>query len=119
MLPEDVQQAVRRAEELTRHNNKCVMVLPSQHPTTPLTFPLSFHSCRAIFNLCMPYTSRDEIASAIRSSIDETLAGGGDIEYVSPFLAPPSLFLSTPLHPSMLPRVLYGQRWAPGNYTLL
>lgn len=28
---------------------------------------------RAILNLCMPYTSRDEIAAAVRSSIDEPI----------------------------------------------
>ncbi|KAF5378350.1 hypothetical protein D9615_008762 [Tricholomella constricta] len=43
LLPESVQEAVRKAERMTQHNN------------------------RAIFNLCMPYTSRDEITTAIQN----------------------------------------------------
>ncbi|KAG6911412.1 hypothetical protein DXG01_016509 [Tephrocybe rancida] len=45
LLPESVQKAVRKAERMTRHNN------------------------RAIFNLCMPYTSRHEITMAVQSCV--------------------------------------------------
>ncbi|KIJ92963.1 hypothetical protein K443DRAFT_684890 [Laccaria amethystina LaAM-08-1] len=45
LLPEEVQLAVRKAESMTRHNT------------------------RAILNLCMPYTSRDEITTAVESCI--------------------------------------------------
>ncbi|KZT23921.1 Di-trans-poly-cis-decaprenylcistransferase [Neolentinus lepideus HHB14362 ss-1] len=50
LLPERVQIAARRAEEMTRQND------------------------RAILNLCMPYTSRDEITTAIESTINDALA---------------------------------------------
>ncbi|KAF9524474.1 undecaprenyl pyrophosphate synthetase [Crepidotus variabilis] len=45
LLPEAVQKAVAKAEEMTRHND------------------------RAILNLCMPYTSRDEIVTAVESCV--------------------------------------------------
>ncbi|KAF8641724.1 hypothetical protein AX16_009843 [Volvariella volvacea WC 439] len=47
LLPPSVQEAVRRAEDLTRHNT------------------------RAILNLCMPYTSRDEITTAVERTIQK------------------------------------------------
>lgn len=31
---------------------------------------------RSTLNLCMPYTSRDEIATAVRSAVQEKVAGG-------------------------------------------
>ncbi|KAI9057870.1 Di-trans-poly-cis-decaprenylcistransferase [Trametes sanguinea] len=49
MLPERVLAAAEKAEEMTRHND------------------------RAIFNLCMPYTSRDEITTAVHSAIKSRL----------------------------------------------
>ncbi|KAF8187430.1 Decaprenyl diphosphate synthase-like protein [Pholiota molesta] len=49
LLPESVQAAVRRAEDLTRHNE------------------------RAILNLCMPYASRDEVTTAIKYSVEDSL----------------------------------------------
>ncbi|EDR06524.1 uncharacterized protein LACBIDRAFT_236401 [Laccaria bicolor S238N-H82] len=45
LLPEKVQLAVQKAEYMTRHNT------------------------RAILNLCMPYTSRDEITTAVESCV--------------------------------------------------
>jgi len=45
LLPISVQRAAEKAENLTRHNK------------------------RAILNLCMPYTSRDEITTAVESCI--------------------------------------------------
>ncbi|KAF9460643.1 Decaprenyl diphosphate synthase-like protein [Collybia nuda] len=56
LLPETVQQAVRKAEGLTRHNN------------------------RAILNLCMPYTSRDEMTTAVQNCVRNAIAEGPDIE---------------------------------------
>ncbi|KAH9484596.1 Dehydrodolichyl diphosphate synthase complex subunit SPAC4D7.04c [Psilocybe cubensis] len=56
LLPESVQQAARKAEDMTRHNK------------------------RAIFNLCMPYTSRDEMTTAVESCVrDSILAGSKEI----------------------------------------
>ncbi|TFK33857.1 Decaprenyl diphosphate synthase-like protein [Crucibulum laeve] len=49
LLPERVQRAVRKAESRTRHNKQ------------------------AIFNLCMPYTSRDEITTAVQSTVRNAL----------------------------------------------
>ncbi|KAI0647257.1 Di-trans-poly-cis-decaprenylcistransferase [Trametes meyenii] len=49
MLPERVLAAAEKAENLTKNNN------------------------RAIFNLCMPYTSRDEITTAVHSTIRSRL----------------------------------------------
>lgn len=59
LFPEDVQVVVRRAEELTKKNS------------------------RAILNLCMPYTSRDEMASAMHAAVTETLAAGDPIESIT------------------------------------
>ncbi|KDR69210.1 hypothetical protein GALMADRAFT_230735 [Galerina marginata CBS 339.88] len=52
LLPESVQNAVQKAEGMTRHNE------------------------RAIFNLCMPYTSRDEMTSAVESCVRNTMSQG-------------------------------------------
>ncbi|KAF9038683.1 Decaprenyl diphosphate synthase-like protein [Panaeolus papilionaceus] len=49
LLPESVQKAIAQAEELTRCNK------------------------RAILNLCMPYTSRDEMATAVESCVNNAL----------------------------------------------
>ncbi|KAI8989641.1 Di-trans-poly-cis-decaprenylcistransferase [Trametes punicea] len=54
MLPERVLAAAEKAENMTKHNN------------------------RAIFNLCMPYTSRDEITTAVRSVIQSRLEDDTD-----------------------------------------
>ncbi|KAF8323210.1 dehydrodolichyl diphosphate synthetase [Clavulina sp. PMI_390] len=47
LLPEDVQEAIRECEDLTRNNDK------------------------AILNILMPYTSRDEMLRAVDQTIDE------------------------------------------------
>jgi len=52
MLPENVQRSVRIAQEITKDND------------------------RSILNLCMPYTSRDEIATAVHSAVQERVASG-------------------------------------------
>ncbi|EPQ57752.1 Di-trans-poly-cis-decaprenylcistransferase [Gloeophyllum trabeum ATCC 11539] len=49
LLPERVQAAARKAEEMTRYND------------------------RAILNLCMPYASRDEITTAVERTINDAL----------------------------------------------
>ncbi|KAI0748339.1 Di-trans-poly-cis-decaprenylcistransferase [Daedaleopsis nitida] len=54
MLPPRVIGAAEQAENMTRNNNK------------------------AIFNLCMPYTSRDEITTAVQSTIEERLEQGAE-----------------------------------------
>jgi len=45
LLPEAVQVAARKAEEMTKNNNKTVL------------------------NICMPYTGRDDIATAVQSAV--------------------------------------------------
>jgi len=54
ILPENVQKSVRIAQEMTKNNDK------------------------AILNVCMPYTSRDEIATSVQSAVQENVAGGLD-----------------------------------------
>ncbi|KAH7876570.1 putative undecaprenyl diphosphate synthase-domain-containing protein [Lentinula edodes] len=54
LFPESVQAAVRKAEELTEGNN------------------------RSILNVCMPYSSRDEITTAVEDCIREVLAPAND-----------------------------------------
>ncbi|KAH8099573.1 undecaprenyl pyrophosphate synthetase [Cristinia sonorae] len=54
LLPERVLVAVQKAEQLTRNNN------------------------RAILNLCMPYTSRDEMATAVQSAVQHALEKDDD-----------------------------------------
>ncbi|SNX82766.1 related to RER2 - cis-prenyltransferase [Melanopsichium pennsylvanicum] len=49
LLPEDVREAVERVESMTKDNSK------------------------AILNICMPYSSRDEIAGAARACLDRKL----------------------------------------------
>lgn len=63
LLPESVQRAVRKAEDMTRHNNRYVpgLLLSSRSELTC--------SKSAILNLCMPYTSRDEITTAVQTCI--------------------------------------------------
>ncbi|KAJ4488769.1 putative undecaprenyl diphosphate synthase-domain-containing protein [Lentinula edodes] len=54
LFPESVQIAVRKAEKLTEGNN------------------------RSILNVCMPYSSRDEITTAVEDCIREVLAPAND-----------------------------------------
>ncbi|KAF5372885.1 hypothetical protein D9758_001515 [Tetrapyrgos nigripes] len=49
LFPENLQAAVRKAEDITRNNS------------------------RSILNLCMPYASRDEITTAVEDSVREAL----------------------------------------------
>ncbi|KAH9901598.1 Di-trans-poly-cis-decaprenylcistransferase [Cubamyces lactineus] len=56
MLPERVLAAAEKAENMTKHNDK------------------------AIFNLCMPYTSRDEITTAVHSAVKARLEGDDDTD---------------------------------------
>ncbi|KAF8967263.1 Decaprenyl diphosphate synthase-like protein [Flammula alnicola] len=58
LLPESVQKAVQKAENMTRHNN------------------------RAILNLCMPYASRDEMALAVESCIQDSVTKKCDNSYI-------------------------------------
>ena len=78
LLPESVQKAVRKAEDLTRHNDRCVLV-------SPIPCPLADHLKSAIFNLCMPYTSRDEITTAVQSCIRNANLVASEEPYTIPF----------------------------------
>ncbi|TFK62920.1 dehydrodolichyl diphosphate synthetase [Pluteus cervinus] len=53
LFPQSLQNVIKQAEEMTRHND------------------------RAILNLCMPYTSRDEISTAVEKTVQQAL----DSEY--------------------------------------
>ncbi|KAJ3993504.1 Decaprenyl diphosphate synthase-like protein [Lentinula boryana] len=55
LFPDSVQAAVRKAEDLTKGNN------------------------RSILNVCMPYSSRDEMTTAVEECIREALAK--DVDY--------------------------------------
>ncbi|KAI0767900.1 Di-trans-poly-cis-decaprenylcistransferase [Irpex lacteus] len=54
LLPPAVQEAVKKAEDLTRHNNK------------------------AILNLCMSYASQDDITTAVEATVRESLRNGNE-----------------------------------------
>ncbi|KAI0053365.1 Prenyltransf-domain-containing protein [Auriscalpium vulgare] len=58
LFPPNVQAAVRRAEELTKDNDK------------------------AILNLCMPYTATDEIKTAVESAVQDALKASQTPAYV-------------------------------------
>ena len=72
MLPENVQKSVRTAQEMTKNNDKYVTVDPF------VVFPALMTFLRSILNLCMPYTSRDEIATAVQSAVQEKVTGDLD-----------------------------------------
>ncbi|KAJ8475428.1 hypothetical protein ONZ45_g15615 [Pleurotus djamor] len=59
LLPERVQAAAREAEEITKHNS------------------------RAILNLCMPYTSRDEMTTAVESTVRKAVNGELDPDAIT------------------------------------
>ena len=69
MLPEKVQESVRIAQEMTKNNDRCATSDPSLFLVLTTCF-----SCRSILNLCMPYTSRDEITTAVQSAVQEKVA---------------------------------------------
>lgn len=83
LLPEGVQRAVEKAENLTRHNDRYVyssdnFLSLSLSPTWVYQsywnlFQLPPPPLSAILNLCMPYTSRDEIATAVESTVRQAL----------------------------------------------
>ncbi|EMD38029.1 hypothetical protein CERSUDRAFT_93552 [Gelatoporia subvermispora B] len=55
LFPERVRVAARKAEDISRHNDK------------------------SILNLCMPYASSDEMATAVQSAVNKGLAAEDDI----------------------------------------
>ena len=71
MLPGGVQKSIRIAQEMTKNNNKWPFHISRLFPSNPN----EFHR-RGIFNLCMPYTGRDEIATAVQFAAQENVAGG-------------------------------------------
>jgi hypothetical protein len=48
-------------------------------------FHLAYLVNRALFNICMPYTSQDEIATAVKSTVQKCVDGELQPEYVHPF----------------------------------
>jgi len=59
LLPADVQEVVRKAESATRHNST------------------------AVLNICMPYTSRDEMTTAVESITQQCVDGKLNVNDVS------------------------------------
>lgn len=87
MLPENVQKSVRIAQEMTEENDKWAI------PNSPYFLVLTTDFLgRSILNLCMPYTSRDEIAMAVQSAVQERVVGGLDDTEHPYVLSLPSLF---------------------------
>lgn len=70
MLPERVRLAAEKAENITKDHDRYARHLNPQLPADLAR--------RAIFNLCMPYTSRDEITMAVQSTIHERLQEDAD-----------------------------------------
>ena len=73
MLPERVRIAAEKAENMTKDHDRCARILVRNF--SPIN---TDYSHRAIFNLCMPYTSRDEITTAVQSTIQERLREDND-----------------------------------------
>ena len=65
LCPPAVQAALRKAEELTKDNTK--------YAASVSHILLLMVDSRAIFNLCISYSSRDEMASAVEGAINEKL----------------------------------------------
>lgn len=65
-LPKEVQDVVDEIERLTRHHDKLVDMLPFL-----LCQSNRISYGRAILNVCMPYTARDEITTAVQETIDK------------------------------------------------
>ena len=74
MLPERVRAAAEKAENLTKHHERC--------GTVHCLWQLTHIGCSAVFNLCMPYTSRDEMATAVQSAIQERIDTDSESPYV-------------------------------------
>jgi ditrans,polycis-polyprenyl diphosphate synthase len=79
LLPDSVRRAAQKAERMTRHNT------------------------RAILNLCMPYTARDEIATAVQYAVHEAL-----LARLPP--SPPSLDDPPYVYPLLLGSLPYSPR---------
>lgn len=66
LVPPDVLQVVEKAVAATSHNTEYVapfFSLPRHHKLT------GAHSC--VLNICFPYTSREEMTTAIRTTVEE------------------------------------------------
>ncbi|PVG04232.1 Di-trans-poly-cis-decaprenylcistransferase [Serendipita vermifera] len=77
MLPPDVLDILRRVEEMTKHNKK------------------------ALFNICMPYTSQDEIATAVKSTVQKCIEGELQPEDITAEDIEASLLTSIPGSPPL------------------
>jgi len=93
MVRADVLEQVDKAIEMTRDNARYM----TNHPSHTLQMLTSRHS--AILNICAPYTSRDEITTAIRQTV---------IDYSEP-LRPP---LKRPFSESRIARHVRAQQLA-------
>lgn len=63
LVKEDVLEAIDKAVELTKHNGEYVIILSRRG------YDLTCYS--TVLNVCFPYTSRHEITSAIKATVDD------------------------------------------------
>lgn len=73
MLPEDVQEAVDVAEDMTRKNNRCAFPRVLNHC-------MSLNLYRATLNICMPYASRDEMTRAVEKTVKQATEKVSSVE---------------------------------------
>lgn len=71
LLPPDVQESCARAEALTANNTRY-----ERRPWLTIVFDRVAKSlgCRGILNFCCPYTSQEEIATAIKRSVSASVS---------------------------------------------
>ena len=67
LIREDVLEVVDKAVARSSHNNKLVPPNYSCYDTGDV------NECRAVLNICFPYTSRAEMATAIKATVQEFL----------------------------------------------
>lgn len=73
MLPPDVREAVESMERDTAGYQTCVLHSDASH--RGLTFPECYSLARAVLNVCCPYTSRDEVTTAVKDTIHDVEKG--------------------------------------------
>ena len=78
LLPPDVQGACAKAEAMTAHNKRYGPVPPPTSPTIVALIWSWSTLCRGILNFCCPYTSQEEMATAMKRTVDGCVAGEMD-----------------------------------------
>jgi len=72
LLPESVQISIRKAENMTSKNDRCVFY-PRVASVSVLTL---LSRVRSILNICIAYTSRDEITTAVEACVRTAIEAG-------------------------------------------